>query len=557
MAMSGIEALLEILAGAGVRYIFGNPGTTELPLNDALVRDRRFDYILGLQEVPLMAMADGYAMASGGLGVVCVHICCGLGNSMGMLYNAHCSGTPLLVLAGQQDRRLRFGEPVLAGDMVGVTRPWTKWAVEVQRVEDVPTAVRRAVQMALTPPTGPVFVALPVDVQLEQAEGLDLTPARVPDRRVRPPLDALHQAAEILAQAQNPAILAGSRVTEAGAVGQLLTLAEQLGAPVLAEQQTSHGRLPMPADHGLYAGTLPLWSPDVRDRLAPFDAILVVGMNLLRLYIHHEPARPIPEQVRLIHLDADPWELGKNTPVDVALLGDPKPGLAELAQLVSDVMPAHQVRAAARRRELYGEQRAAERDTLLDEIDAEQDRRPMTALSLMGALARVLPPDTALVEEAATTHQNVLERLGVFGDPSGRFAHRGWALGWGLGCAMGVKLAWPDRPAVALLGDGAALYGIQGLWTAAHHHIPVVFIIANNAQYRILKVSADVMSLAGLAQANYPAMDLVQPEVDFVALARAFGVEAHRVAEPDDLSERVREALARTEPLLLDVPIER
>jgi benzoylformate decarboxylase len=557
MAMSGIEALLEILAGAGVRCIFGNPGTTELPLNDALVRDRRFDYILGLQEVPLMAMADGYAMASGGLGVVCVHICCGLGNSMGMLYNAHCSGTPLLVLAGQQDRRLRFGEPVLAGDMVGVTRPWTKWAVEVQRVEDVPTAVRRAVQMALTPPTGPVFVALPVDVQLEQAEGLDLTPARVPDRRVRPPLDALHQAAEILAQAQNPAILAGSRVTEAGAVGELLTLAEQLGAPVLAEQQTSHGRLPMPANHALYAGTLPLWSPDVRDRLAPFDAILVVGMNLLRLYIHHEPTRPIPEQVRLIHLDADPWELGKNTPVDVALLGDPKPGLAELAQLVSDIMPAHQVRAAARRRELYGERRAAERDTLLAEIDAEQDRRPMTALSLMGALARVLPPDTVLVEEAATTHQNILERLGVFEDPSGRFAHRGWALGWGLGCAMGVKLAWPDRPAVALLGDGAALYGVQGLWTAAHHHIPVVFIIANNAQYRILKVSADVMSLAGLAQANYPAMDLVQPEVDFVALARAFGVEAHRVAEPDDLSERVREALARTEPLLLDVPIER
>ena len=142
-------------------------------------------------------------------------------------------------------------------------------------------------------------------------------------------------------------------------------------------------------------------------------------------------------------------------------------------------------------------------------------------------------------------------------DPSGYFSHRGWALGWGLGCAIGVKLAWPDRSVVALLGEGAALYGIQGLWTAAHHHIPVTFLIANNAQYKILKRSGDMMSLSRLAQENYPAMDLVGPEVDFVGLARSFGVEAHRVTEPDELSERMRDSLRRTEPILLDVPIKR
>jgi benzoylformate decarboxylase len=555
--MSGIEALLEILDGAHVRYIFGNPGTTELPLNDALTRDPRFRYIFGLQEVPLMAMADGYAMALGELGVVCVHICCGLGNAMGMLYNAYREGTPLLVLAGQQDRRLRLGEPVLEGDTVSVTRPWTKWSVEIQRVEDLPVAARRAVQIALTPPTGPVFLSLPVDVQLESAEGLDLRPPHIPDRRVRPPLDALYRAAEILAQARNPAILAGSRVTEAGAVGELVVLAERLGAPVLAEQQTSHGRLPIPADHPLYAGILPLWAPDVRQRLASFDVILVVGMNLLRLYIYREPDCAIPGHVRLIHLDADAWELGKNISVEVGLLGDPKAGLAQLAQRVSDIAPADQCQAATQRREAYAAQRASEREVLLREIDAQRDQRPMTALTFMGALARVLPPNAVLVEEAATTHQNVLERLGVFRDPSGRFAHRGWALGWGLGCAIGVKLAWPDRPALALLGDGAALYGIQGLWTAAHHHIPVCFLIANNAQYKILRVSAEVMGLSSLARGKAQAMDLVEPEVDFVGLARAFGVEAHRVAEPDELSERVSDAVHRSEPILLDVPIER
>jgi benzoylformate decarboxylase len=555
--MLGIQAFLEILAASGVRHIFGNPGSTELPLNDVLVEDPRFDYIFGLHELPATAMADGYAMASGGLGVVCVHISCGVGNAMGMLYNAYSAGTPLLLVAGQQDRRLRLGEPVLAGDTVAVTRPWTKWAIEVQRLEDIPTAVRRAVQTALTPPTGPVFMSLPIDIQLEEADDLDVTPPHVPDRRVRPPLEALHKAAGILAQARNPAILAGSRVTEAAAVDELVALAERLGAPVLAEQQTSHGRLPMPADHPLYGGTLSLWAPDIRKRLIDYDVILAVGLDVMRLYIYREPARPIPESARLIHLDADPWQIGKNYPVEVGLVSDPKTGLAELAQRLSEILLPDQAQKATERLQHAAAQSAAVRETLLADIDAQMDRRPMTALAFMGALCRVLPPDSAVVEEAVTTHQNLLERLGVLQDPTGYIGHRGWALGWGLGSAIGVKLAWPDRPVVALLGDGAALYGIQGLWTAAHHHIPVTFLIANNAQYKILKVSGDVMQLPQMGQRNYLAMDLVDPAIDFVGLARSFGVEAHRITEPEELAAQVHDALDREEPLLLDVTIER
>jgi benzoylformate decarboxylase len=181
----------------------------------------------------------------------------------------------------------------------------------------------------------------------------------------------------------------------------------------------------------------------------------------------------------------------------------------------------------------------------------------MTALSFMRALASVLPPNAAVVEEAVTTHHDVLERLGVLSDPSGHFSHRGWALGWGLGCAVGVKLAWPERPVVALLGDGATLYGVQGLWTAAHHHIPVTFIVANNAQYKILKDSGDVMGLPQMKQRNYLAMDLIDPEIDFVSLARAFGVEAHRITEPEALSDRLRDGLTREAPLLLDVVVDR
>ena len=240
--MTGIQAFVELLYGAGVRHVFGNPGTTELPLNDLLVDDRRIGYILGLQEVPVMSMADGYAMASGSLGVVNLHACCGLGNAMGMLYNAHREGTPLLVTAGQQDRRLKFEEPILGGDMVAVARPWTKWAAEVERVEDLASAVRRAVTMALTPPTGPVFLSLPLDVQTAAGQ-FDLTPIPRLDTRVRPPLAALEQAANVLLSATNPAILVGSRVVERDAVAELVAVAERLGATVMSEPGHTNGRL--------------------------------------------------------------------------------------------------------------------------------------------------------------------------------------------------------------------------------------------------------------------------------------------------------------------------
>lgn len=554
--MTGIDVFLEVLHAAGVRHIFGNPGTTELPLNAALESDRRFQYVFGVQEIPVMAMADGYAMASGQLGVVNVHISCGLGNAMGMLYNAHIEGTPLLITSGHQDRRLQLGEPVLQGDIVRVASPWTKWAYEVQRVEDLPVAVRRAIQIALTPPTGPVFLALPVDLQMEnvsEISSVDCSAPHVPDRRVRPAREALDCGVALLAQAKNPVILAGSRVTESDGIAELVGVAERLGAPVFAEATPSHGRLPMPADHPLYFGTLPNWSPDLRKRLEEFDVALAVGLNLVRLYIYREPARPMPEHLRLIHLDNVPYEIGKNFSPEVGLLGDPKSGLAELdAGLAAARFDAD---AAKARRLRYASLREQEQRRLRDEIAAERRSRPMTPRVLMKALADVLPPNVAVVEEAITTHHNIFERLGSLKDPKGFFGHRGWALGWGLGCALGVKLAWPDRPVLGLIGDGSALYGIQALWSAAHHNIPVTFVIPNNAQYKILKVCGDVMSLPSLSRPDCPGMNISRPVVDYVGLARSFGIEAERVAEPDELRERVQTSLAGDQPLLLEAPI--
>jgi benzoylformate decarboxylase len=556
MRCTGIQALLHMLAEAGVRYIFGNPGTTELPLVDELVRDQRLQYILGLQEVPVMAMADGYAMATGQLGVVNLHISCGLGNGMGMLYNAYREGTPLLVTAGQQDRRLIFEEPILASDMVAVARPWTKYAVEVQRLADLPSALRRAMQTALAPPTGPVFLSLPVDLQTEVGE-LDLTPARPLDTRVRPPLAALQQAAGVLARAQNPGILVGSRTVEADAVGSLVRIAEVLGAPAMSESGTTHGRLGFPADHPLSAPGLPLWSPQVRERLEEFDVLLVVGMDLLRQYVYHEPARAIPEHIRLVHLDPDPWQLGKNYPVEVGLVGDLKAGLEELAPLLEAAMSPDDRATAAQRGRLRAEGHAQARDALRQRAADAVPQRPLAPLAFMATLAHVLPPDVAVVEEAVTTTNTYLERLGALRNCSGYFGHRGWALGWGLGCAVGVQLAWPDRPVLAILGEGAVLYGIQGLWSAAKYRLPVTFVIANNAQYQILKIGARQMGLPAALEGRYVGLDLTEPEVDLVGLAQSFGIEARRVTEPDELADCVRAALASDRPHLIDVPIGR
>ena len=557
MRTSGIQALLQMLADAGVRYVFGNPGTTELPLSDALVHEKRIRYMLGLQEVPVMAMADGYAMASRSLGVVNLHISCGLGNAMGMLYNAFREGTPLLVTAGQQDRRLKFQEPILYGDMVSVVRPWTKWAVEVERPEDLPGAVRRAVQLALTPPTGPVFLAIPLDVQMQEAE-LDLTPGAPLSYRVRPPLDALWHAADVLAAARNPAILVGSRVTEADAVDELVAVAERLGAPVFSEPGHSHGRLSFPADHPLYAQTLPLWAPEISKRLAEFDVLLVAGMDLLREYIFHGPEPAIPKRARLVHLDENPREIGKNFPVEVGLLGDTKSGLAELDALLASVISDDMRVEAAARRESRGKLHHDVRDKLRAAIASKRDVRPMTPGVLMESLARVLPDNVAVIEEAVTTTNTSFQRLGALKNTDGYFAHRGWALGWGLGCSLGVKLAWPDRPVLALLGEGAAMYGIQALWSAAHHKLNATIVVCNNAQYQILKAGAAGLGLPAAKAGQFVGMDLRQPEIDMVGLAQAMGVSAERIGEPDELAEKVRQSLAASDaPRLFDVPIER
>jgi benzoylformate decarboxylase len=555
MQMNGAEVFCETLANSGVEYLFGNPGSTELPLMDALAAGARLDYRLALHEIPAMAMADGYAQATGRPAVVNVHVACGVGNSLGMLYNAWCAGTPLVLTAGQQDRRLLFEEPVLAGDLLGVTRPWTKWSAEVHRVEDVAAAARRALKEAATPPTGPVFLSLPVDLQSEMVEDADTRPAEPPPRGTRPPADTIALAAKTLLEAESPVVLAGARVTEAGACTEIEELARKLGAPVFSDSHASVGRLPVRPDSELYAGALPLWSADLRQGLDGHDAAVVVGMPFPRLYVYQEPACPLPPETKVIQIDCNPSEIGKTLPVTAGLAGDIRATLTGLIRAIAAEANWEHARRAVERCDRMRKTASARKDAFLTKLQQTQDARPMQPETLIGALAAVMPADAAFVEEAPTTNRNLLAQLGHPRDPAAHFAHRGWALGWGLGCAIGVKQAWPNRPVVALLGDGAALYGIQGLWTAAHYGLPVVFLVANNAEYKILKDVGAVMGLPESQAGRHVGLDLTDPRIDFVKLAESFGVQAVRAETPGEVSQAVSGGFSSGAPLLVEAPI--
>ncbi|MDA7979635.1 MAG: thiamine pyrophosphate-dependent enzyme [Pirellulales bacterium] len=566
MPHNAAHLMLEMLAEFGVQHLFGNPGTTEMPLMDALMDDacaRRIRYVLGLQEVPVVAAADGYAQASGSLGVVNLHISCGLGNAMGMLYNAWSAGTPLLITAGQQHRKLLFSDPVLAGDMVSVAKPWTKWASEVNRVEDLPTALRRAIQTALTPPTGPTFLSLPIDLQAELTE-ISALPPNVPDVKSVPPSSSISAAAELLLTAENSLILAGSRALECGATDETVRLAELAGAAVLVDPPSSHGRMGFPCDHPLFAGWLSHDARAAHERLSQHDVVLAVGIELLRTYLYFDDTSAVPESVRLIQIDDNPNRLGKNFVPELAVLGHPQPTLASIATHIQENATQQFNFAAMQRKERL----ARKHEDLRSELRAEISRQAagetaesmshqtnISPFALMGAIANVLPTDVAVIEEAATTTSAILQRLGAIQRPDGYFGHRGWALGWGLGCAVGVSLAWPQRPVLAILGDGGALYGIQGLWTAARENLPVTFLIANNRSYEILKHGARALELPNARENRFVGLDLNDPEIDYLALSQSFGVPAVRAKSLDDVRDLLTDSFAARSPRLIEVLI--
>lgn len=552
MRISGKQAFLELLRQEGVEFIFGNPGTTELPLIDALVREKEIRYILGLHECVSMSMADGYAQASGKLAMVNVHVSPGLGNAMGMLYDTLKSSAPVLVTAGQHDQSFSATEPILWSELPPVAQPFVKWAGEVRRIGDLPRLVHRAAKTALAHPTGPVFLSMPADVLNAEAD-LDLgAPSRVA-RRSMADRAAIDEAARLLAKAERPLLIVGDCVSHSDAVGEAVTLAEALGASVMAESFA--GTCTFPFQHPLNVGPMPRPAARIRARLAQHDVVLAICGPVFTLPLPSEE-EAVPPGVTLLHLDVDPWEIGKNYPVAVGLQGDPKATLPVLTETVRIFGGKALENAAAERLDAVRATVQKARNALAAQAEGETQQRPVTPLAFAHAIARAMPPQGVIVDESISiSSSGALRMLLPCTDAKSFFGPRGGGVGWGIPAAVGVKLALPQRPVVALIGDGSALYSWQGLWTAVHDRIPLVFVIVNNRSYRILKERALALNGFTAADRRFVGLDLVDPEIDFLALARAMSVEGERVERADGIATAIRRGLESGRPYVVDVSV--
>jgi benzoylformate decarboxylase len=532
--MRGRDVLLDVLRSEGVRHVFGNPGTTELPFVDALADPSAADlhYVLALQEATAVGMADGYAQATGRPAFLNLHTSAGLGNAIGNLTNAVANQTPLVVTAGQQDRRHLITDPLLAGDLTGLAAAVSKWTHEVRSASELGTVVRRAFLDAASPPAGPVFVSIPMDA-LDEEAGDDAVAALPPrsDVRRRAVAEGVDELAALLAATppEKLAIVAGDEVTASGAVGALVQIAERLGATVLGSPL--HGSLVFPPAHPRWGGSLPPAAAAINQRLKSFERVFLVGGRAFMVY-PYTPGPAVPPEVELLQLAPNPHDVGRVHPVVLGLVGDVRATLDALAPLLPDDRPAVAPAAGGadfdeRARQRYGDV-------------------PMHPMAAVHALLRALPDGIDVVDEAITTGAYVrgFHKKGRY------FFCRGGGLGWGMPAALGVSLAADRGPVLCVVGDGSAMYSPQALWTAAHEGLPVVFAVVNNRQYLILK-----RNLPPPEGRVYPGLDLDQPPVDFVALARSMGVPATLVEKADDVSDAVQAAWRSGGPQLLELPI--
>jgi benzoylformate decarboxylase len=539
--MKGSDILLEVLRTEGVRHIFGNPGTTELPLIDALAGADDLEYVLALQEASVVAMADGYAQVTGRPAFVNLHTSAGLGNGIGNMTNAQANGTPLVVTAGQQDRRHLHHDPLLAGDLVGIARATTKWADEVHQVGALGTILRRAFQDAGTAPMGPTFVSLPMDM-LEEETPERLRPRSAIDHRTIPHPDLLATLAARLIGAERLAIVAGDEVAHSpGGVEALVGVADRLGCSVYGSPL--HSNVVFPTTHPLWVQGLPFSADLIAKTLAQHDVVLLVGGRAFMVYPWSEgPA--VPESVELIHLSPDAHQLGRVWPVALGMSGDPASSLAALLPHLGE--PVSLVQAEQERAERVG--------TFSQKVLARYGEVPMPPSAAVHSLLASLPDDVLLVDEAITTGTYV-RGFHHTSRPGRYFYCRGGGLGWGMPAACGVALASAGEPVLCIVGDGSAMYSPQALWTAAKRNLPVIFAVADNRQYLILKGFLQRMEGEARKTGRYIAMDLDEPPIDFVALAGSMGVKATRVECATDVGDVVRECVGRGGPHLLHLPI--
>jgi len=520
------DATFDLFREHGMTTMFGNPGSTELPMLADFPGD--FRYVLGLQEAVVVGMADGFAQASGRTTVVNLHTAPGVGNAMGAIFNAQANHSPLLITAGQQARaQITLQANLTNRDASRLPHPLVKWSYEPPRAEDVPLALAHGAHLAGLAPRGPVFVSLPMDdwyAEVDEADAAAAIERQVTGRAVADP-EAVRALAERLDAAQNPVLVAGPDIDAAGAWDTAVALAERQRLPVWASPATGGNRLGFPEGHPNFRGVLPPAIGPVGQTLEGHDLILVAGSSVFPYY-PHIPGPLLPEGARLVAITSDPDEAVR-APMGDAIVADVALTLAALLEQVPE-----------------STRPAPEPNPGPGEIPAED---PLNASTVHSALAEAMPEDAIVVLESPSSTLALRNQLRI-SRPGSYYFSAGGGLGFGLAASVGVQLAQPDRPVVCVLGEGSAQYAITAFWSAVAYNAPVTFLVLRNEEYAILKWFAEVEQVNGA-----PGLDL--PKLDVAGVAEGYGVKAYRAQDRDEVAGALSTALASSQPELVEVPV--
>jgi benzoylformate decarboxylase len=545
------QAYLEVAAAHGVEYVFGLPGTSGQEFIGTIADQEKIRFILALHETCVVSMADGHARVTGRPQLAQVSTLPGSCNAVGALYDAYRDRSPVIVTSTTVDTRIAGRDSHTEGkDLVEMTKQFTKWSAEVHRADRIPEFLNRAFKVAATPPTGPVYLALPSNLL---GETISLENPVAERSRVIPRIgadpEALKEAAKLLAAAKRPVIVAGSGVAKSGATEELIQFAETVGAPVVMEPRYSF--LSFPTDHPQSfqiaerqpSFNLPVWGEP--------DLLFAIGCRLIREY-RYLPDPVIKDETRCIHIEEDPWEIGKVFPVDVGIIADARSALRALLEIYPRVVADPNGRNE--RLKLINNAQQQIKMELENRTRQGWDATPINTARLVRTMDRLIEKDALIVNESPTSKDILMANFRFSAARSYFSNSSGGYLGWGLGAAIGAKLASPRRRVVACLGDGCAMFGLQGLWTLAKYRVPLTVVVFNNRAYMAVKNqfrgSEERVRIAAEMGA-----EITGPDLNFARLAETFGIHGQRVEQPDAIEPALKRALEQNGPALVDVVI--
>jgi benzoylformate decarboxylase len=514
------QATFDLLRTFGIKKVFGNPGSTELPFLSDWPDD--IDYVLGLQEASVVGMADGYAQATRNAGFVNLHSAAGVGNALGNIYTAYRNQTPLVITAGQQARAILPLQAFLSAERASeFPRPYVKYSIEPARPEDVPAAIARAYYTAMQPPCGPTFVSVPID---DWNHATQPVAARHVSREVGPDGKAMQALVAALAASKHPALVVGPGVDRAGAVGLMVKVAEKTKASVWASPFSA--RCSFPERHPQFSGFLHASPTQLSDALRAHDVVVVIGAPVFTFHVDGHAA--IFDGAATIFQITDDPDAAAMAPVGTSIIATMTSALSTLLDMLPETK-----RAAPQGRTLSAAPTAAD---------------PIPVEFLMHALSNAMPRDAALVEEVPS-HRPAMQKFMPMQGQDSFYTMASGGLGYALPAAVGMALGRGDRHIICLIGDGSAMYSIQALWTAAQRKLPLTVVVINNAGYGAMRSFSQVMQVR-----NVPGLDL--PGIDFVKIAEGHGCDAARVAKASELVPALKHALAHRGTSLVEVIVD-